>query len=152
MSGEVGCQDLGNVTQFCKEDNDERGRYHPATRNRFAFNNGLLLALSCSLSQSESGSYKEHQGDDAVQHMMGRRWKRVTPTVTAITAGTTKAPAAPSQTAKGLPCDDITSEANIVLSGNSPRKMIGKTVTTMAISTVTCLAGAKKAASSRLRL
>lgn len=45
MSGDVGSQDLGKVTPFCKEDNDERG-YYPATRNRFAFNNGLLLALS----------------------------------------------------------------------------------------------------------
>ena len=40
----------------------ECGGYHPATRNRFAFNNGLLLALSCSLSQGESISHQSGGG------------------------------------------------------------------------------------------
>lgn len=51
--------------------------------------------------------------------------------MTAIVACTTKAPAAPSQTENGFhPRVDITSEANIVLSGNSPKKITGKTVAT----------------------
>ena len=37
-----------------------------------------------------------------------------------------------SYTKNCLPCEDITREANIVLSGSSPRKIIGKTVRTMA--------------------
>ena len=38
-----------------------------------------------------------------------------------------KGPGRPSQTKRGLPRVDMTSEANMVLSGSSPRKMIGKT-------------------------
>ena len=49
-----------------------------------------------------------------------------------MAAWTTKAPAAPSQTARGPPRVDITREVNIVLSGKSPKKMIGKTVAAMA--------------------
>ncbi len=47
--------------------------------------------------------------------------------VTAITTWTANATAAPAQTTAGRPRVDITNDANIVLSGSSPRKMIGNT-------------------------
>jgi hypothetical protein len=51
--------------------------------------------------------------------------------VTAIATWTANAVAAPSQTALGRPRKDKTSDANIVLSGSSPMKMIGNTVAMM---------------------
>ena len=62
-----------------------------------------------------------------------------------------KAPAAPSQTENGLPRVDNTRDANMVLSGSSPMKMIGKTATTTAKFTLTFLAGSKGSPSSRPR-
>ena len=62
----------------------------------------------------------------------GTRWKRATPMVTAMTTWTRNAPAAPIHTANGLPRVAMTSEANMVLSGSSPKKMIGKTAKTTA--------------------
>ncbi len=44
------------------------------------------------------------------------------------------AAAAPAHTARGRPRDASTSEANIVLSGNSPRKIRGNTAAAMATS------------------
>ena len=55
------------------------------------------------------------------------RWNTTVPRVVAITTCTTKAPAEPSQTAKGRPRVDITSEATMVLSGSSPTKITAKT-------------------------
>ena len=55
--------------------------------------------------------------------------------VEAITTWTRKAPAAPIHTESGLPRVDMTSEANMVLSGNSPTKMIGKTAAMIAMCT-----------------
>ena len=60
----------------------------------------------------------------------GRSLKMATPMVVAITTWTKKAPAAPSQTWSGRPLVAITRLANMVLSGSSPRKMIGKTAST----------------------
>ena len=65
------------------------------------------------------------------------------------TTWTRKAPAAPNHTKRGLPRVDMTSEANMVLSGNSPMKMIGKTATMMAKFTATFLAGPKGRPSPR---
>ena len=45
----------------------------------------------------------------------------------AITTRTAKAAVAPIQTAKGRPRVAMTREANMVLSGSSPRKITGKT-------------------------
>jgi len=50
-----------------------------------------------------------------------------TPTVMAITTRTAKAAVAPIQTAKGRPRVAMTREANMVLSGSSPRKITGRT-------------------------
>ena len=72
----------------------------------------------------------------------GRRWKRATPIVTAMATWTTNAVAAPSQTENGRPRVDMTMEANIVLSGSSPRKMIGKTAAAMAMFTLSFPFGA----------
>ena len=47
--------------------------------------------------------------------------------VVAMTTWTRKAAAAPAHTASGLPRVDMTKDANIVLSGSSPTKMIGNT-------------------------
>ena len=44
----------------------------------------------------------------------------------------------------GRPRVDITSEANIVLSGSSPKKMIGKTATTTASCTDHLSVGAER--------
>jgi hypothetical protein len=57
-----------------------------------------------------------------------------TPTVVAITTCTAKAAVAPSRRAKGWPRVAMTRvamtrEANMVLSGSSPRKITGKTAT-----------------------
>ncbi len=60
----------------------------------------------------------------------GSRWKMATPMVTAMTTCTAKAAAAPSHTTNGRPRVERTRDANIVLSGSSPRKMIGKTAKT----------------------
>src|SRR5580704_3495538 len=81
----------------------------------------------------------------------GRMRNRATPMVTAIATWTRKAPAAPSQTENGLPRVDNTRDANMVLSGSSPMKMIGKTATTTAKFTLTFLAGSKGSPSSRPR-
>ena len=56
-----------------------------------------------------------------------------------MTTWTEKAAAAPSQTEKGRPRVDMTKEANIVLSGSSPKKMIGYTATMTASCTPTFL-------------
>ena len=69
--------------------------------------------------------------------------------VMAITTWTRKAPAAPIHTDNGLPRVDMTSEANMVLSGSSPTKMMGKTAAMIAMCTVTFLAGPKGSPSSR---
>jgi hypothetical protein len=52
-----------------------------------------------------------------------------------MTTWTRNADAAPTQTATGLPRVARTSEANIVLSGSSPRKTIGKTARMIAMCT-----------------
>ncbi len=69
----------------------------------------------------------------------GRRWNSATPIVTAITTWTANAVAAPSHTMKGRPRVDMTNDANIVLSGSSPKKMIGKTATMTSSCTATFL-------------
>src|SRR6202012_4876587 len=65
----------------------------------------------------------------------GRRWNSATPIVTAMTTWTAKPAAEPTQTNRGRPRVDMTRDANIVLSGSSPMKMIGKTAKTTAKST-----------------
>jgi hypothetical protein len=64
----------------------------------------------------------------------GRTANSVAPTVTAIATWTVKARAAPAHTALGLPRVAISSDANIVLSGSSATKMIGKTAAAIARS------------------
>ncbi len=51
--------------------------------------------------------------------------------LTAIATCTANASAAPIQTASGRPRDARMSDANIVLSGSSPKKISGKTARTM---------------------
>jgi len=53
--------------------------------------------------------------------------------VVAITTWRRNAPAAPNHTERGLPRVDSTNEANMVLSGSSPTKMIGKTAAMIAM-------------------
>jgi len=64
----------------------------------------------------------------------GKTAKSVAPTVTAIPTWIVKARAAPTHTALGRPRVAISSDANIVLSGNSATKMIGKTAAAIARS------------------
>ena len=62
----------------------------------------------------------------------GRSLKIATPIVVAMTTCTRNAAAAPNHTAIGFPRDARTSDANIVLSGSSPKKMTGKTAAAIA--------------------
>ena len=65
--------------------------------------------------------------------------------VVAITTCTANAAVAPSQTAKGRPRVAMTREANMVLSGSSPRKITGKTAATTARFTLALFCTASRA-------
>jgi hypothetical protein len=115
-NGEIGREDLGEVTPLGEEDHDERAHHDPACA---IVGDDHLLVLVPVLGCDERGcrARGEDQRDDQVHDPMPGVLKRPTPILTAIATCTTNAPAAPSHTESGRPRDDITNDANIVLSG-----------------------------------
>jgi len=122
---------LCEVAPFGHEEDGEVGRRGIVARADVVPDARLIVPLVASRTASAAAT-RNMTATTPASTRSGRTWKRATPTVTAMTAWTTKAPAAPSHTDHGLPRVDITSEANIVLSGSSPTKITGKTAATMA--------------------
>ena len=123
VRGQVGRKDLREVAPLGQEDDEERGDGNAAVRGHLTLDQ---LPPPRALWWPHAGPGvappKNIAATKASRARCGNRWNSATPMVTAITTWTAKAAAAPSHTMKGRPRVDITSDANIVLSGSSPEE------------------------------
>jgi hypothetical protein len=94
------------------------------------------LLVTC-LADGKAGAHEKHCGDDDHKHSVGKDVKQRHSYGGGDGDVDDEGGRRPSQTAPGRPRVDMTREANIVLSGSSPRKMTGNTAAAMARFIVT---------------
>lgn len=136
MNGEIGSEDLGQVSPLGDEDDYESGQGGLSVRCNLGLDDLLLTVISTSFfrdfTQGEQGTGKEDARDETFDRPMRHNPEQDDTDrygdhdVNDEGAGRSK----PYR--QGLPSCRQHKRGNIVLSGSSPRKMIGNTLAAMA--------------------
>ena len=130
---EVGGHDLGQVAPLRQEDDQEHRTTPTVVRGHPPSPPLLVIVPWCLHATNVDRAEDEHDGDHPSTARVGGGTRRTPPRPTPRSRRAPRThPRRRATPGRGRPLGAITSVANMVLSGSSPRKITGKTATTTA--------------------